>query len=82
MAKAHKNNPPSDGALVQMSAGAWTGRNAFVSHGTYDKLTLGIPAMDPLAFGAARDFAMRYTAPASPRGRREVGRLARFGSAA
>ena len=62
-----------------MSASAWTGRNAFVSHGTYDKLTLEILAMDPVAFGAACDFAMRYTAEPSRRGRREFGRLVRFG---
>ena len=33
------------------SAGADIVRNAFVSRRTYDKLTPGIPAMDPVAFG-------------------------------
>jgi hypothetical protein len=33
------------------SAGADIVRNAFVSRRTYDKLTLEIPAMDPVAFG-------------------------------
>jgi hypothetical protein len=66
--------------LFAPSRGAKASRNTFVSNRTYDKLTLGIPAMDPVAFGAACDFAMRYMAQPSQRGRREVGRLTLFGS--
>ena len=44
------------------SPGAETARNAFVSRRRYGKVTARIPAMDPVAFGAACDFAMRYTA--------------------
>ena len=62
------------------SAGAETGQNAFLSRSTYDKLTLGTSVTDPVAFSAACDFAMRYTAEPSGRGRREVGRLTRFGN--
>jgi hypothetical protein len=62
------------------SRGAKASRNAFVSRRTYGKLALRISAMDPVAFGAACDFGIRYTAQPPRSGRREVGRLTRFGS--
>jgi hypothetical protein len=61
------------------SAGAEAGQSAFLSRRTYDNPTLGTSVMDPVASGAAYDFAMRYTAEPSGRGRREFGRLACFG---
>ena len=58
------------------SPGAETARNAFFSRRRYGKVTSRIPVMDPVAFGAACDFAMRYAAEPSRSSRRELGRRA------
>ena len=53
------------------SPGAETALNAFLRRREYGKVTSRIPAMDPVAFGAACDFAMRYAAEPSRSSRRE-----------